>query len=215
MDRGAFVYAIAFDEAYIKDEMKLTRYFENNIIHYNSGNVVCKMFYEILEEFNIERNDMDPSGDIQLLCKAIWKKHGKHHPVILFIDECEAFKKGENRGDWSSLCPQSAFDPQDACKENLHLILSFTPLQRLIIGNIFTDVSLNMNWFFIRELDTRYRNSDKIQQLIRFFNIKESHRCLNMSNEKEAPCVSGIGVFKKGARAGQPLPSNNQLYPLY
>ena len=184
-----FVYALAYHcKKHIGkiNEMKLTTYFRNNINKQNSEKTICsyKMISEILEEVNIEWN----TGHIQLLCEAIQKIHGRN-PVIIFIDECER-SPGDTLDDWRSLCPPGAPDPRAVLADNFHLILSFAPIQRFCNNGSLDDLSPTTAWFLVKVLDTRYRNSDKIQQLIRFL-LLGNHGYLQIENEKSAPSVSG------------------------
>ena len=101
--KKVFVYAVIFDAYYNSrdtGEMHLTTFIEKNIINQNLENIVCtyKKYSEILKAMNIKRNFGNTSHEIQLLCQAIQKKHGKN-PVILFIDECESDFRDTTRGD--------------------------------------------------------------------------------------------------------------------
>ena len=75
---------------------------------------------------------------------------------------------------------------------NFHLILALTPIQRhqMISEISYEEVFLNEQIFMVKKLKTRYRNSHKITQLIKYLNSKFKNLCLQM-DENSAPCLSG------------------------
>ena len=109
VDSKVFVYAITFDTS--EKDMKLLKYFEQNIIKQDEEKVFCSFgtFSQILSDMSISRVDENPSDIIQELCNAIKNKH-ESHPVIIMIDECETDSFDEYQGDWTSLCPAGVND---------------------------------------------------------------------------------------------------------
>jgi len=181
-EEKVFVYATSF--GYHGDDMKLIRYFRNNIIKQDEEKIVSsvKSFSKILSDFNIEKEYANPSANICDLCDAVKKKHG-NHPVIIVIDECLATKDDETKGDWSELCPYS---PDD----KFHMILAFSPINKHIYSDApLVDFKVLNGDFKEKTLWKRYRNSHEIQTLIKFINSEYSDKCRNFE-VKFAPPLS-------------------------
>ena len=197
VDNNVFVYAIVHDTS--ESDIKLLKYFEENIIKQDKEKVFCSFltFSQILFDMNIERGDENPSDIIQELCNSIKNKH-ENHTVIIVIDECETDSFDAYQDEWESLCPPGANDsPTEDFVTNFHLILSLTPIQRhhMIDDIQYSEIFLNEQVFMVKTLKTRYRNSHKITRLIKYLNSKFKNLCLQM-DENSAPCISGIVAIK-------------------
>lgn len=184
-----FVYAIVFDST---KEMKLINTLRENIHKKDNVTLRCETFSNLLSETNFGRGYLKKAvnfsskvifGDsiekkIQAILRHLETKHSGH-PCIFLFDEAQLLLSDFERFKWSDLSLNSS--------ANHHVIFCFSPIQKYSGQYIQVELDDSYNSATFR---SRYRNSQKIQQLCRFLSNSSSNSLI-IEEEKNIPCLQG------------------------
>ena len=172
------VYAIANDDN--RCNMQLTDVFEKNIYRHEKVCLKCSMLSEILEDSGIEKANNE--NYISHLWNFINKRH-VGQPCIIIMDECIADTA------WTNLHPPGYPKAEHEPASNYpNLISCFSPINKQPYKEYKGMVNAG-GYFFTKTFRKRYRNSEKILYLSKFF-VEKSNKCIKVQEEL-VPCLAG------------------------